>query len=232
MRAFLTAAAMSLLSLPALAAAGDNLLFTGGEVSGHHNNYGQVGMIVPLPGSTLGNGWATRGVVDGLTYKYDESGANIDADAIGGQLTVGYQSSGEPGWWALYSGPSYRYTDLSPKDPANRARGSDFSWIVLAEGERKLTQDFKVNLSGNYLISGNDAFWTRARLLYRVSGEMFFGPEGVWQGDNQYHAWQIGAGLFGIPLDQNTMLGVKGGMRKSDHFTASPYGGLEVGYKF
>lgn len=221
-----------LLAVAPAHAEGDALLFTGAEFSGHRSNYGQVGAVVPLPGNTFGNGFVVRGAAYGLTYKYENAGRDIDGDAVGGELTAGYQSSGAPGWWAFYTGPTYRHTSLSPNDPASKADGGNAGWIFQGEGERKLTQDIKLALAGNYVVAENSAFWTRVRLLYRIDGEMFAGPEGIYQGDEDYNAWAVGAGLFGIALDDNTLLGVKGGVRKVEDFSLSPYGGFELGYTF
>lgn len=226
----------ALVALPGAASAAstqnNSLLIAGTEISGHRSTYGQVGLITPLPGSQLGNGWVARGIVYGTTYKYDSNGRNIDGDVVGGELTAGYQKASGPGWWAFYTGPTYRHTELSPNDPSSDADGGNVGWIVIGEGERNFTKNFKVNLSGNYTFASNDEFWTRLRLLYRVDGELYAGPEAVYQGDGDYSAWQLGAGLFGFALDENTMLGVKAGVRKVEDLSASPYGGLEIGYRF
>lgn len=212
--------------------ADDSLLFGGAEIGGHRSSYGQIGVLTALPGSQLGNGWVARGLVEGVTYKYNQTPSEIDGDALGVQATAGYQRSGEPGWWALYTGPVYRHTDLSPDDRTNDARGGDIGWIVQGEGERRLTKDFKINLGGNYMFSGNNAFWTRLRLLWRLDGDIYAGPEGTYQGDDEYRAWSLGAGVFGVALDKNTTLGLKAGVRKNEDFSLSPYGGIEIGYTF
>jgi len=214
---------------PALA--GDNLIFGGGEVSGHDSSYGQVGVVTPLPGNTMSDGWAVRATTDALTYKYRAT-QDIKATGAGGQVTLGYQEAGAPGWWAFFTGPVFQYTHLSPDDPASRARGGVWGWIAQGEGEYFLTKNLKGNLGGSYIFAGNDAFWTRLRLLYRVSGQMFVGPEGIYQGDSDYRAWELGGGLFGIALDADTQLGLHAGVRKVQNFAASPYGGLEVGRSF
>lgn len=210
----------------------ESLVFGGVEGSGHRSSYGQLGVLTPLPGSTLGNGWHARAVAEGLTYKYQGGPGTIKGDAAGGQVTAGYQQSGAPGWWGFFTGPAYRYTDLSPNDPSSKAEGSTWGWMVQGEAEHKFTPDFKVNLAGNYTFSDSAAFWSRVRLLYRMDGEIYAGPEGVYQGDDDYAAWQLGAAVVGMALDKQTTLGLKAGVRKVENFSLSPYAGVEMGRSF
>lgn len=214
------------------AQAAENLLFGGAEASGHRARYAQIGVVSALPGSQMGQGWAVRGVVNGLTYKYRGGPGNVEADALGGELTAGYMQSGAKGWWSAFTGPSYRHTDLSPNDPTSDARGGNWGWMIQGEGEYMLSPVFKANLTGNYSIANNNPYWTRARLLYRLAGDMFVGPEGAFQGDSDYNAWQLGAALVGIPLDTNTQMGLKAGVRKTEDFSSSAYVGVEFGYAF
>lgn len=223
--------AVTLLSSLSPALAQERLFIGSAEVSGHRSRYAQAGVIVPLPGSTLGNGYVVRGVAHALSYQY-QGRTRIDADAAGAELALGYQGSGEGGWWGASTGPLVRYTDLSPSDPGSDARGTRISWLVQAEGERHLTPDIKAGLIGNYAFGANDAYWSRLRLLHRISGAVYAGPEGILQGDEDYNAWQVGAGVFGIALSPGAELGVKAGARKVEKLSTSAYVGVELGYSF
>ncbi len=209
-----------------------NLAIAGAEVSGHHSAYGLLGAITPLPGSTLGNGFVARLIASGLTYQYEGAPGDVDGTAFGGEASIGYQGSDAGGWWGIYAGPGYRYTHLSPDDRTSDARGSNYTLNLQAEVERNVTQNVKTNLTGSYAAFGNNAYWTRARLLERVSGSIFVGPEAGLQGDDDYRAWQLGAAVTGIEVNSRASLGVKAGVRKAENFSASPYGGLELGVKF
>lgn len=218
------------LANPVLAA--ESLAIAGAEVSGHRNAYGQLGVITPLPGNTLGDGFVARGVVSGVTYQYEGAPGTVDGDALGGELMLGYQQSGAPGWWAFYTGPVVRYTELSPNDPGSDADGTQAGWGVQGEAERFVTDDFKVNFGASYALMENNPFWTRIRLLYRIERNIFAGSEGTYQGDRDYRAWSAGAVVTGIPLTDKADLGFKAGVRKTEDLSLSPYGGVELGWRF
>lgn len=99
-------------------------LFLGGAQYGANASYSFIGSVIPLPGSTLGSGFAARLWGDYLTYNYKSGLTKIDASGWGGELAGVYQFSGGWGWSDLSVGARYRDTHLSPIDPNNRARGA------------------------------------------------------------------------------------------------------------
>src|SRR5688572_13739188 len=95
----------ALLLLPNVSAAGeDKLLISAVEVGGHHSHYGLAGIIAPLPGNSLGNGFVGRFFASGLAYRYEGSPGRVSADALGGEISLGYQRSSDKGWWGGYAG--------------------------------------------------------------------------------------------------------------------------------
>jgi len=210
----------------------DNVFLAGGQAGGQRASYGYAGVVSALPGSEIGNGWVQRIFAEEVTYRYKKGRSTIDADGYGGSLTYGYQHTYNGGWFGAYAGPAYRYTKLSPVDRASDARGSNVTARFAAEAEQYLGEDFKLNELGNYDAFGNNGYWGRLRALFRVSGTTYFGPEGVYQGDNDYKAWQAGLAVVGIPITEDAAFGIDGGVRKTDSDKMTGYGGLELGVNF
>ncbi|NBO18554.1 MAG: cellulose biosynthesis protein BcsS [Proteobacteria bacterium] len=167
-----------------------------------------------------------------MTYRF-KGAANreIDALAFGGSATVGFMDSDEKGWWGLYAGPGYRHLDLSPNNPGSK-RGNIYSARVQLEGERLLTDDFKLNGLAGADIANNTGYWTRLRAMHRVEGDIFAGPEGMWLGDQNYHAYQVGMAIVGMHLTDKAQIGINGGYRKGEDQGGAGYGGLELGARF
>lgn len=223
---------ISALSTPL--AAYDKLVFVGGEIAGNNGRYGGLGLIGALPGegNTLGNGFVYRVLGEGLSYSYESGTREIDGTSFGGDVTLGYQKSyTDKSWWAAYAGPGYRNTDLSPDDFSNESRGGQFGFRVQLEGDTYFTPDFKANASASYGF-GYNAYWTRARLLYAPMGTFFVGPEFVYQGDEEFREYSIGAVINTIIIAEGTDVGFKGGYRKNEDLDATGYGGIEFSHSF
>jgi hypothetical protein len=211
----------------------DKMVFAGGEVSGNNGRYGGIGIIGALPGdNTLGNGFVYRVLGEGLGYSYKSGTREIDGTAFGGDITFGYQKSyTDKSWWAAYAGPSYRHTNLSPNDPTNDSSGGQFGARVQLEGDAYFTPDFKFNASGSYGF-GYNTWWTRARLLYAPMGTFFAGPEFVYQGDEEFTEYSIGAVVNTLIIEEGTDIGFKGGYRKNEDLNGTAYGGIEMSHSF
>jgi len=220
-----------LAALAGTAQAEESMGFTGAEISGHNAKYGVTGMIAPLPGYHIGDGWVVRGLLDGVTYSYEKNSTTIDAEAYGAELALGYQGYYSQGWYAAYAGVFYRNTEFSPDDPNNEIRGGHVDMRFQLEGEHNFTDSFKLNANASYA-PDHEAYWFRLRPLYRIGTHVYVGPEGIIQGDKDYDAWQAGLVVTNIKLADNVDLGFKAGARKTEGQSASPYIGVEVGYLF
>ena len=128
-----------LASVISLCAAHADDLFLGGAQYGRMHPTLYIGSVIPLPGSTLGSGFAARLWGDYLTYNYRTGSAKIDAAGWGSELAGVYQFSGPWGWSDLSAGARYRDTNLSPDDPNNRARGAHVYLTLQADGGYNLT---------------------------------------------------------------------------------------------
>lgn len=230
---FLTALTVST-ALASSAQAYDYMVFAGGDIAGNHGRYGDIGLIGALPGdNTLGNGWVYRVMGEGIGYAYkDGINREIEGTAFGGEISLGYQQSySDKSWWAAYAGPSYKHTSLSPNDLNNDTRGGQFGFRTQLEGELYFSPNFKFNAAGTYGF-GYDAYWTRARLLWAPFSTFYVGPEFVYQGDENFSEYSVGAVVNTIILDEGTDIGFKGGYRKNEDLDGTGYGGVELSHSF
>lgn len=210
----------------------DSMFIAAGQVGGHHSHYATTGVMTALPGSKLGNGWVARVFAEEIGYRYKSGAREIDGRATGGSVSFGHQFSHSEGWFGTYAGVAYHHTHLSPDDLTSKARGGKTAAHLQVEGEQHLSRDFKLNANAVVDVSSNTSYWTRLRALYRISDTIFAGPEGVYQGDKDYKSWQGGLAVVGVPVTDQSSVGMDAGVRKTQDVPASGYVGLEFGMDF
>lgn len=213
-----------MVTLPA--AAQDHVALAGVEGSNDtHSAY--LGTVRPLPGSDLGKGWVQRYWVDYTKYRYEKTPVqDIDAKVFGMEIALGYQGSSAAGWWSAYVGGRYGNTRLTPDDPDNSDRGTEFSVKLQLEGETSLSPSWRVNGIASHVVD-HSSYWARVRLEHWLGNGLRLGPEIVAQGDPLYHLHKIGAYVGGIRLGGAAALTVKLGASKLSSEPARAYTGVE-----
>lgn len=231
-KAILIALILILSAAPPGALAGDKLVLAGAEggAGDTENYYTYVGLVAPLTGDHLGNGFVQRYWVDFLGYSY-ETNRQIDAQAVGLEAALGYQESGKAGWGAAYLGLRYNNTNLSPDDPANRTEGEHLWVKTQLEGELKLAETWKLGGIASYIFSA-ESFWLRTRLLHPLEQGLSTGPEVVFMGDPNYRAWQFGWVVTGFKPWQDVEIGLKAGVRITDGSAVNGLIGIELARMF
>src|SRR5690349_3693562 len=207
------------------ASAEDRLALGGAEYSAG-GSYVYAGAILPITHDMSGSRFVQKYWLDWLTYSYDKNGQTIDAQARGLEAAVGYQMTGSYGWSGLYAGALLRNTQLSPDDIENGARGTKLRLKLQADGELTPAH-WRLGGIAAY-VAGQNAFWLRARTLHDVQGDLWTGPELIYQGDPTYRRIQLGWVLEGIKLGGGLALGVKAGASKNEGQSVQGYLGLEI----
>ena len=212
--------------VPGMSHADDYLFLTGAEVTTSSSSYFYLGTSIPLPKSTLADGYVLHLWADYLTYSYEAGATDIDAMVKSLSATMGYHDSGYGYWWNTRIGLYQSDTDLSPDDPGNESAGMETGIKFQLEGEKQLTGDSKIN--ANFaLLSRRTAYWLRVRYLMRNDDNTYHGPEFIVQGDTNYEALQLGWVLTHIPYNNNWDFTIKGGFRL-DSGDVSEYVGVEL----
>lgn len=216
--------------VPALSNGAESLGLAGAEVS-PDSSYVYMGATLPIHGSRLGSGIVQRYWLDRLTYSYKNNGRNIDARAWGAEGALGYQGNPSWGWWGTYFGLLYRDTRLSPDDLGSTSRGGKIRGRFQLEGERDLNDAWRVNGNASYVF-GQDSYWIRGRVLYKVNGRISTGLEMITQGDPDYNAAQLGWVVLGLSAGPNVDLGLKIGAKRTKGEAAQGYLGIELSRLF
>lgn len=218
------AALAAMCGMPVLAQEG--VVLTGVEAS-RDNQYAYLGVVMPLPGQRLGQGFVQRYWLDYTGYSYEKQPYQyIDSAVTAVDAALGYQQSNASSWWAGYLGAHYADTRLSPNDPDNDSQGKQWHARLQLEGETDVAEGWRGNGIASYLV-GDFNYWARLRLQTTLKNQLHIGPELVVQGDSYYDAFKLGVFVGNIQVGQTTALTLKGGVNKTSNEAASLYLGAE-----
>lgn len=209
-------------------------LNTGASLDTRAEGYEYFGLGL---GQSLNDHWTFMEKIVGnfLHYEYDSGSSSIRASAPGVKLQIGPKYFGEGRYFILTGGLDYRNTALSREDPKSKTKGAKTGGTVEAIYSQDLFARVTTDLIVNYSSVGSFT-WGRGRLKYLMSAEpgtqkLFFGLEGIGQGNSDYTAQQAGA-LFELQrLRENFSIVLSGGYKHSSTFPHTGYFGLEFYYK-
>jgi hypothetical protein len=172
------------------AAADDHVgVFAGGQLD--FSNYVFIGATAALPGSTLGNGFAIRGLLDTGGYIYQNSKlGTVSANFGGGELDGVYQFTHNTFWSNFGVGLNDTYTGLTPDDLSNRRRGDQFELRVSLDGGN-IGGPWRLDWNGYYGTRLND-YAGRIGLTHSLSSLWRLGGEFYAEGDSTYNLRQVG----------------------------------------
>jgi hypothetical protein len=219
-----SAALMAMWVMPTWAQEG--VVLAGVEAS-RDKQYAYLGVVTPLPGQHLGQGFVQRYWLDYNAYSYEKLPYQyIDSAVTAVDAALGYQQSDAHSWWAGYLGANYADTRLSPNDPDNDSQGKQWHARLQFEGETDVAEGWRGNGIVSYLV-GDFNYWARLRLNTTLKNQLHVGPELVVQGDSYYDAYELGVFVGNIPFGQTSALTLKGGVSQSSNEAASLYLGAE-----
>lgn len=202
--------------------------FGGGVVS--KSPSATAGVLVALPGSTLGDGPAVRAVVSHSEFRYVAgSGAAIKGRSQSVTLSAVQQFSGGWGYFNLAAGAARHNVRLTPNDPFNRNRGSRWVAVVGGEGVANLDKDWRLGASASYRTRIKE-YYVSADLTRAVSDKVRLGVEGVGQGDPSYKRRMYGAVVSYAPTPK-WQLRLSGGAN-IEAGKNGPYGALSISRVF
>jgi len=209
-------------------------LYTGASVDTRGQGFEYFGVGLGQP---LNEHWTFMGKLMGnfLHYEYESGSQLIRAKAPGARFQIGPKYFSDERYFILTGGLDYRNTTLSAKDPKSTTKGAKTGATVEAIYSQnildRITMDFIINFSsiGNFT-------WGRGRIKYLAfvnpgMHKLFFGIEGIGQGNNDYRAQQVGPILEWQRLKEQFSVVLSGGYKHSSSFSKSGYVGLELYYK-
>jgi hypothetical protein len=197
------AVALALLALPATAFADDNVeLFAGGQLD--FANYVFIGATAAVPGSTLGNGFAVRGLVNAGGYDYISSDlGTVKANFGGGELDAVYQITHKNLFADFTLGVNDTYTNLVPYDTSNRLRGDQVELRLGTDGSN-ISGPWRLDWYGYYGPKLED-YAAFIGGTHELSAAWRLGIEGYSEGNPSYSLYQVGP-YAGFAFDKTSEL--------------------------
>jgi hypothetical protein len=194
--------------------------FAGGSVGEGVSAY--AGAVTSLPGSSLGNGLAIRGSVNGGRYRYSGGPGRVRAKYVGAEAALVYQMSGSWGWANVSAGPRFTDISLSPADPANKRQGTRVDAAVQTDGGYGL-ENWRLGWIGSLGIIDR-AYQGRLQLgrLVSSASQTRLGVEAGVHGDPYFTTVTAGA-FAGARLGNNLEAQLSAGISEQAGRGAKPY---------
>jgi hypothetical protein len=202
------------------ARADDNVqLFAGGQLD--FANYVYVGATVALPGATIGNGFAIRGLADTGGYNYVSGDlGTVKASFGGGEIDAVYQWTTKNFWNDFYAGVNDTYTSLTPPDPSNKLSGDQVEPRIGVVGGAT-SGPWRTDYFGYYGTRLQD-YEALIGVTHSVSSVWRLGVQGYSEGNPSYRLYQIGP-YAGFAFDKTSELQFSTGEAWESGFTPRVY---------
>lgn len=183
--------AAALLGLAAAGAAQAEGVTFGGSESAANSSFSYLGLIEPLPGSRMGQGWYVRGMLSWLTYEYDTPlggvSRRVKAQAPGVEVGVGYPLPLGGGWVLDPSlSVGLRDTRLTPADPGNDAAGTQGMLTPQLGLRGRIGGVLELDALAAHAF-GADSNYARARLGLPLARQLTVGAEASLSEGARYH---------------------------------------------
>jgi hypothetical protein len=177
-------------------------IFIGGVQYSPDSSYTYAGLLRPMAGGTLGEGWYHKVIASWLTYRYDTTiggrDMEIRAKAPGLEAGVGYGWKGEGYTFNLSGAIGYRHVRVEPVVPANEKTGSVWTFNPQLQGSVTLAPNVEASTIASYAF-GQETAYAQARLAWKPSGTWFIGLQETYLKGQNYRINQHGI-VFGRGL--------------------------------
>lgn len=218
---------LTIASPATLWAAPSSLVIAGSQVS-EGSSYSYAGLLTPLSGDSLGQGWFTKVIGSWLTYRYtttiNQAQTRVDARAPGIEAGPGYAWSGTNYHLDASATLGYRQVRLTPTIPADESKGS--GWFVAPQLQARY--DFTRSIDGDLIVSyafrQHNSF-DRARLGWKPSENWRVGVETVLLHGDDYRIRQNGV-FASTSFDNGLSLSFSAGRSTPRDETRSTYVGI------
>ncbi len=204
------------------------VIYAGGTIAESQSGY--AGGVVSLPGASLGHGLAIRAGTAAGRYKYTTNGQQIIGKYVGADAALVYQFSGDWGWANVSAGPHFSDTSLSPNDPGNDLRGSNWDLGLQSDGALDGPK-WRLGWYGSYG-AFDDTYQAKLQLGHRIGQrDLRLGLEAGLQGDPSYKKGF--AGIFAsTSIAHNVSLQLSGGASEQAGRGPRAYGSIALSKLF
>ncbi|MBD3635581.1 MAG: cellulose biosynthesis protein BcsS, partial [Methylophaga sp.] len=223
-----------LLLLPTYLQADNSPLVIGGSQHAKDSDYSYLGVIQPLPGEKLGEGWFWQAIGSWLSYEYDLTvngqPDELKANAPGIESGMGYAWSSGPWRASLSLSLGYRHYRLSPDVAGEEPEGSTLSLTPKLQLSYLVSEQFELSMLNNWSL-GPQSVFNRFRAGYRPHWRWQVGPELYYQEGKNYRIKQAGLFVSRI-MEGGVSLELNAGISESQDQSGDPYLGLALSKLF
>lgn len=227
---------LMLLLLPTFGVADEKpLLIIGGTQHASNSSYTYLGVINPIWGGKVGQGWFNNTIASWLTYDYTGSlngrSVGVEAKAPGIESGLGYAWSGPKYALSMSTTLGLRDIGLSPKLPNDDGpEGKTFSFSPQIQVRYQLFPKLDADLISSYAF-GPDSSFNRLRFGWTDLPGWRIGVEGIVQHGQTYHIEQQGIFLTKY-LSNGLALEISAGRSRPRDDDSSPYFGISFAKMF
>jgi len=230
---------LALLAISANTLADDNSpsqsLVIGGSQHSSNSSYSYLGLITPIWGGKIGDGWFNNTIASWLTYDYNGSQngstVHVKAKAPGIETGLGYAWSGPKYALSFSTTLGFRDIGLNPKLANDDGpEGGTFAVSPQIQARYELLPKLDTDLISSYSF-GPDSSFNRLRLGWTGIPGWRIGIEEVLQRGQTYQNEQQGIFITKY-LSNGISLELSGGTSKPRDDKSSPYIGISFAKMF
>ena len=205
----------------------ESLLIGGSQVS-ERNSYTYIGVLHPLNGSKIGDGWFSKVSASWLTYEFDTfaNGGDVTAKAKvpGVDVGVGHAWTGANYSLSLGLSAGYRYINLSPNLPDEDNQGDTFTVTPDVQARYQFNPSLDADLISSYAFGQKTSF-NRLRFGMHPNQEWRIGLEATRVSGQNFMSRNLG--IFASSyLSSGLGFEVSTGYSQDDNGKNSPYIGF------
>jgi hypothetical protein len=209
------------------------IAYTGFDFTSQKGYTGWAGATIALGGNLEQTGFRLALLGVGGKYQYLTEPALIKGRFEAGDALIGYGWVAENMSAKVVVGVNVQNQRLSPDDPTATVKGTATGAKVQVDFYGTPTDYTMVAGLGSYSTAFK-TYYTDFKAGYQVFNvkELYFGPQLVALGNEDFNQWRFGAHLSGIPLIGSAKLNLFGGYLSDSRAGPGAYGAVSMNFDF
>lgn len=201
-------------------------VWVGGGSTSAQTRAGYGGVVWPLPGKRLADGWNQSLFATGVRYEYQVNGREVEGIATGLKYGVMRELQASGGTLGLGGGVAWHHTSLSPDDLGNRNRGGRLRGVVEMQWRSAADLQWRSQAVSQYVF-GERSNFVVASVGRRLASGPALGPQISSSGDPNYRVYGAALALNAITVGP-AEVGVYVGAQHLEGGKTHPDAGISV----
>ncbi len=174
-------------------------VFVGGGSASAQTRVGYGGLVLPLPGKRLSDGWSQSLFATGVRYEYPVNGRDVEGIATGLKYGLMRQTPVSGGTIGVGGGVAWNHTSLSPDDLGNPNRGGRLRGIVELQWQSDPALAWRSQAFSQYVL-GERSNFVVAFVGRRLASGAAIGPQFSSSGDPNYRVYGAALAVNGMKV--------------------------------